>query len=71
MLKLTYSVLEEIQEGQRTDLRLVGRLALINQDQGGEFRIDKNGVIIFRDRIYVPGMPELKKSILEEGHRVL
>ncbi|XP_050890695.1 uncharacterized protein LOC127096125 [Lathyrus oleraceus] len=31
--------------------------------------IDENGMIRFRDRICVPDVPELKKSILEEGHR--
>lgn len=69
MLKLTISVLEEIKEGQRTDLRLVDRLALINQDKGGEFIIYENGVIRLRDMICVSDVPELKKSILKEGHR--
>lgn len=42
---------------------------LINQDLCGDFRIDENGVIRFKDRVYVPDMPKLKKIILEEGHR--
>ncbi|KAI5395150.1 hypothetical protein KIW84_061665 [Lathyrus oleraceus] len=35
--------------------------------KGGDFRIDKNGLMRFRDRVYVLDVPELKKSILEEG----
>lgn len=69
MLKLTNSVLEEIKEVQRMNLRLVDRLAIINQDQGGEFIIDENGVIRFRDRVCVIDVSGHKKSILEEGHR--
>lgn len=42
---------------------------LINQNKGDEFRIDENGVIRFRDRVYVLDVPELKNSILEEGHK--
>lgn len=69
MLKMTSGILEEIRGGQNIDLRLVDRLVSINQGQSGDFKIDKNGVVIFRDRVYVPDMPELKKNILEEGYR--
>lgn len=69
MLKLTNGVLEGIRESQRTDLELVDRLALINKGRGGDFKIDDNGVIKFCDKTCVPNVLELKKSILEEGHR--
>lgn len=68
MLKLTSGVLEGIRESERTDLELVDYLALINQGRVGDFKIDDNGVIKFRDKICVPEVPELKKSILQEGH---
>lgn len=68
MLKFTSGVLEGIRESQRTDLELVDYLALINQDRGGNFKIDDNGVTKFRGKIYVRDVPELNKSILEEGH---
>lgn len=32
------------------------------------FIINENGVIRFRDRVYVPDFPELVKKILEEDH---
>lgn len=69
MLKLTSGILEEIREGQKTDVRLVNGLVLINQNKGGKFRIDENGVMRFRDRVFVPDVPKLKRSILDEGHR--
>ena len=31
--------------------------------------MDKNGILMFCDRVCVPNVHELKKQILEEGHR--
>jgi len=41
----------------------------VNQGKGADFRLDQNGVLMFRDRVCVPNVPELKKRILDEGHR--
>lgn len=48
---------------------LVVRLVLINQGKIGDFRVDENGVMRFRDRVCVPDVPELKKGTNGEGHR--
>jgi len=69
MLKLTSNILEEIKVGQKEDLELVDRVVLVNQGQGADFRLDHNGVLMIRDRVCVPDVPELKKRILDEGHR--
>ncbi|KAI5381318.1 hypothetical protein KIW84_UN0831 [Lathyrus oleraceus] len=45
MLKLTSNILDEIREGQKSDMLLVDKLTLVNQGQGGEFRVDENGVL--------------------------
>ena len=37
MLKLTSGILEEIRNGQKSDVGLVDKLTLINQGPGGEF----------------------------------
>ncbi|XP_050908916.1 uncharacterized protein LOC127122659 [Lathyrus oleraceus] len=50
MLKLTSGILDEIREGQKSDLVLVDRLTLINQGKGGDFRIDENGIMRCHDR---------------------
>ena len=65
MLKLTSGIIEEIREGQKFDLKLVDQLTLINQGKGDKFRIDENGAMRFGDRVYVPDVLELKKSIIE------
>ncbi|KAI5397057.1 hypothetical protein KIW84_063034 [Lathyrus oleraceus] len=69
MLKLTSGILDEIREGQKSDVCLVDKLTLVNQGQGGEFRVDENGILKFGNRVCIPDVTELKKSILEEGHR--
>ncbi|KAI5436678.1 hypothetical protein KIW84_022983 [Lathyrus oleraceus] len=69
MLKLTSGILDEIREGQKSDVLLVDKLTLVNQGQGGEFRVDENSVLRFGNRVCIPDVTELKKSILEEGHR--
>jgi len=69
MLKLTSNILEEIKKGQKEDLKLVDRVVLVNQGKGVDFRLDQNGVLMFRDRVCEPDVPELKRRILDEGHR--
>ena len=69
MLKLPSNILEAIKNSQNEDLELVDRVVLVNQGKGVDFRLDENGVLMFRDRVCVPDVLELKKQILEEGHR--
>lgn len=69
MLKLTSSFLNEIKEGQKLDLGLIYCLVLINQSKKVDFRDDENMIMRFQDRVCVPEFPELKKRIIEEGHR--
>lgn len=69
MLKLTNSVLEEIREGHKSNFGLNDHLVLINQGKKMDFRVDGNGIIKFRDRVYLPDVSELRKLILEESHK--
>ncbi|XP_050919380.1 uncharacterized protein LOC127136914 [Lathyrus oleraceus] len=43
--------------------------AIVKLGKDGELRIDANGVMRFRDKVCVPGVLKLEKSILEEGHQ--
>jgi len=69
MLKLTSNILEEIKVGQKEDLELVDHVVLVKQGNGVDFRLDDHCVLMFRDRVCVPDVPELKKRILDEGHQ--
>lgn len=68
VLKLTSGILEDIREGQRSDLSLINCLTLIDQGDGCDFRVDENGVMMLRDRVCVFYVSEFKRSYLEEGH---
>ncbi|MCI59734.1 hypothetical protein A2U01_0080989, partial [Trifolium medium] len=69
MLKLTNLFLEEIKECQKRDKKLMEKLVLINEGREVNFGIDETGVVRYRGRVCVPDVPELRKMILEEGHR--
>ncbi|MCI27507.1 hypothetical protein A2U01_0048706, partial [Trifolium medium] len=69
MLKLTNPFLEEVKEKQKTDAKLLKYKALIEKGKEIDFKIDEGGVMRCRGRICVPNVPELKKMILDEGHR--
>ena len=62
MLKLTSNILEEIKNGQKEDLELVDRVVLVNQGKGGDFSLDENNVLMFRDQVCVPDVLELKRQ---------
>lgn len=48
---------------------LIDRLTLINQGNICDFRVDENGMMMFRDRICVSNVPGFNMSFLEEGRR--
>ncbi|MCI63626.1 hypothetical protein A2U01_0084883, partial [Trifolium medium] len=43
--------------------------ALVDEGKEVDFGVDENVVLRYRGRVCVPDVPELKKMILEEGHR--
>jgi hypothetical protein len=69
MLKLTNDFLAEVKEGQKSDSKLNELLVLTNKGKALDFRVDEDGIMRCRDRVCIPDIPELKKRILEEGHR--
>ncbi|MCI40223.1 hypothetical protein A2U01_0061455, partial [Trifolium medium] len=69
MLKLTNPFLKEVKECQKRDQKLMEKLVLVREGKEVDFGIDKNGVVRYRGRVCVPNVPELRKMILEEGHR--
>ncbi|MCI36821.1 hypothetical protein A2U01_0058044, partial [Trifolium medium] len=69
MLRLTNAFLEKIMECQKTDERSMKKLVLINEGKETNMRVDENGVMRFHGRVCVPYVPELRKMIMDEGHR--
>ncbi|MCI57360.1 hypothetical protein A2U01_0078611, partial [Trifolium medium] len=69
MLKLTNDFLGEVVEKQKTDARLLKYKTLIEQGKKVDVEVDDHGVMRCRGQVCVPDVPELKRMILEEGHR--
>ncbi|XP_073224802.1 uncharacterized protein [Cicer arietinum] len=69
MLKVTSGLLEEIEKNQKLDLYLLDKLQSIDQGREPDFKIGVDEILRFKERICVPDVEELRKMILEEGHR--
>lgn len=69
MLKINNDFLNDIKESQKLYMRLVDLMVGSKQTESTNFKVDEQGVLRFRDIIYVPNEVELKKMILEEIHR--
>ncbi|XP_028227035.1 uncharacterized protein LOC114408092 [Glycine soja] len=68
-LRITSELLGDIREGQKTDPFLRTQLEAIESGRESSFNVGSDGVLRLQDRICVPNAPELRKMILEEGHR--
>ncbi|MCI77914.1 hypothetical protein A2U01_0099184, partial [Trifolium medium] len=51
------------------DEKLLRYKTLIEKGKEMDIKIDENGVMRCRGRVCVSDVPELKRMILEEGHR--
>jgi len=69
MLKIDNDFLKSIKEAQKEDVMFVDLLVASNQTEDSDFKVDDQGVLRFRGRICIPEDDEMKKMILEEGHR--
>ena len=61
--------LGSIREAQKSDVKLVDLINGVGQSEDEDFKLDSSGVLRFRGRICVPDDEEMRKAILEEGHR--
>jgi hypothetical protein len=68
-LKLALPLTQLIREGHKSDVKLVDYIELISQGKEVDFKVDENGVMRFHNRVCIPNFLELKRRIMEEGHR--
>ena len=68
-LRVTNELMERILISQTADGELQEKVKLIGQEGGTEFQIGPDGILRFKDRICVPNDQEIKKLLLEEGHK--
>lgn len=50
-------------------MKLVDLLSSVNPNKESDFKVDEQGVLRFRGRLYVPNNSKLKKMILKKSHK--
>ncbi|XP_058784519.1 uncharacterized protein LOC131659328 [Vicia villosa] len=71
MLKINNDFLDSIKEAQKLDVKLVDSMVGIDQYENNDFKLDAQGVLRFRNQICILDDMDIKRAILEEGHRRL
>ena len=67
MLQITSSIVDKIKEGQREDPELVKLSKKVEEGTTHGFTV-KEGLLRFRNHLYVPKNVELRKELLKESH---
>jgi hypothetical protein len=60
----------EIKDGQKDDENINKIRQLIIDGKGKDFREDVEGVVWFKDRLYVPNIKSIRELILKEAHEI-
>ncbi|XP_058784020.1 uncharacterized protein LOC131658779 [Vicia villosa] len=69
MLKIDNDFLNSIKEAQKLDVKMVDMIVGCGKSEKSDFRVDAQGVLRLQDRICIPDDNDMKRMILEEGHR--
>jgi hypothetical protein len=68
ILEIESTLEQDIRRGQLTDEKIVEYKKLIKLGKVPEFREDEQGTMWFKNRICVPKIKELQKTILKKAH---
>ncbi|WVZ24011.1 hypothetical protein V8G54_002555 [Vigna mungo] len=68
-LKITSGFLEQVKAEQETDQELQSIVKMLGTDQVKDFALSNDGILRFQGRVCVPTKDDLKRLILEEGHK--
>jgi hypothetical protein len=68
ILEIESTLEQDIRRGQLTDEKIVEYKKLIKLGKVPEFREDEQGTMWFKNRICVPKIKELRKTILKKAH---
>jgi hypothetical protein len=61
---------QDIRKGQKDNEKINEIRQLIIDGKGQDFREDTEGVVWFKDRLYVPDIKSIQELILKEGHEI-
>ena len=59
----------EIEEAQKQDEQADKMRGMISRGETQDYDLSPSGLVRYQKRIYVPSKPELRRKILEEGHK--
>ena len=62
------NMLNRVLEAQKNDENISTIVSQIGNGKETEFTVNKNGVLHYKDRVYVPNDNDLRKAILEEAY---
>ena len=62
------NLLNRVLEAQKSDKKIFAIVIHNREGKETEFSVNEDGFLYYRDRVCVPNVDELKKSILEEAH---
>ena len=63
-------MIDRIKNTQKEDSQIVKRIKEVKDDRNNEFRVDSKGVLRYKDRLCLPDVQGLRRSILEEAHHM-
>ena len=69
MLQITNEFLDEVREEQGKDQELQQILSELGTEKRKNFRMGRDGILRFRERVCVPRSRVLRKMLLNEGHK--
>nr|KYP42986.1 Retrotransposable element Tf2 [Cajanus cajan] len=69
MLTITSEFLRQVGQKQLQDVELVKLLGLLGTEKAVGFELGEDGILRFKGRICLPQDAELKRAVLEEGHK--
>jgi hypothetical protein len=67
-IELEPTLEQDIRKGQKDDEKINEILQLIIDGKGKDFREDAEGVVWFKDRLFVPDIKSIRELILKEAH---
>nr|KYP71657.1 Retrotransposable element Tf2 [Cajanus cajan] len=69
MITITSEFLRQVGLKQLQDVKLVKLLGLLGTEKAVGFELGEDGILRFKGRICLPQDAELRRAVLEEGHK--
>jgi len=69
MLRITNEFLDEVRVEQGKDQGLHQIISELGTKKRKDFKMDRDGILRFRERVCVPSSRVLRKMLLDEGHK--